>query len=118
MAMPTPHRRRWYQVRLRTLFAIVTVAGLAVGFPAMWIHYRHLALRRIVANGGSVEPGRAPFILRPFGEAGFESVTIHFINGEEPTPFKGLCYGWLFPEATLYRLSERNNRVHFLDPRE
>ena len=103
----TPILKRHWSFSLRTLFALMTVVALIVGYPAMKVTERRWLARRLETRGALVvtwsdETGHdPPAILRAFGakpvqwielpKKGFTSFDMSHIAG---------C----FPEA---RISER-----------
>ena len=108
MTSPTPTRRRWFRFRLRTLFVLVTVLGVFLGWLGVqlkWIRDRHAAIewvesinRRVLIlsslpntmrwelGGTGIKRypwNNAPWGLRLLGEAG---VSVFSINSERVTP--------------------------------
>src|SRR5689334_19564886 len=76
MSDPTTPRYRWFRFSLRTLFVLVTLLSIFLGFVGVqikWIHDRHTAeawVRRHHALGASsVVTAPAPWSIRVFGEA-------------------------------------------------
>ena len=45
--MPTPTRRRWYQVSIRTLLAIVAVLAIWLAWGLHWVRSREETLRAL-----------------------------------------------------------------------
>ncbi len=78
-------RRRWPRFTLRTMFALVTVAIVLVGYPINWIRQRHEVmakshvLRRAYTNIVAAYPEpSAPGLLWLFGEQGYSHVELQF----------------------------------------
>ena len=107
-----PTRRRWYRFSLRTLFVVVTVVCVWLGYSANWIRQRRNFLREeaisvstepapiLIENWKSEEPA-TPFILRPFGE---EAVFAIRVPMHEQETFR-LAHE-LFPEAYIFGWDE------------
>jgi hypothetical protein len=70
--MPTPSRRRWFRFSLRTMFVVVTLFALWLGWELNYVRERHATRKWIVDSGGVVILGTdqreiAPGIVRiPF----------------------------------------------------
>ena len=71
-------RRRWYSFSLRTLFVLVTVLGVFLGWLAVqvkWIRDRHEVMSRPGDRlHGYLGQTKAPWSIRIFGEQGHEWV--------------------------------------------
>jgi hypothetical protein len=69
---------RWFRFRLRTLFALVTLVALWVGWSFNWIRERREFLRAGNALGAvaHASTGGAPGLLWMFGEEGVEVVIL------------------------------------------
>jgi hypothetical protein len=90
---PAPNRR-WFRFSLRTLFVVMTLACIWLGYQLNWIRQR-----RAVRTGSTVAwqhefptdkmfqkmppPPKAPGMLWLFGEIGYYAVHVVF-NAEEP----------------------------------
>jgi hypothetical protein len=73
-------KRRW-SYSLRTLFAVVTVLGVALGWGAYslnWIEQRHSLCGQAAYMLGGSDDGTAPGLLWLFGEQGFARMRIKF----------------------------------------
>ncbi len=104
--MITP-RRRWFRYSLRTLFVVVTVAGVWL-FPKLkWIIDRHDARAWIGTQAEywddlqvsqCAEPGvAAPWQLRMLGESGVKVISV--VVDASAADAKQRELEWLFPEA-------------------
>jgi hypothetical protein len=90
MSDATP-KRRLFRFSLRTLFVVVTLAGLFLGWRAYcldWIRQRHDWIDHPTSvymhcNGGH----SPPWYLRLFGEKqGLEVISMRFVPWTEPEP--------------------------------
>ncbi len=111
--LPRPHRRPWFRFSLGTMFLVAAVVAVFVAYHVNWIRQRREVLDQAVgfrwySHG---EPPRAPFMLRVFGEYGFDHIRIRFFSDDvqdqiEGGPFTAeqeadlLRVKRLFPEAT------------------
>jgi hypothetical protein len=87
--MTTAPKRRWFRFTLRTLFVVVTVFGIWLGYELNWIRQRHAVLSgpHVVSyvsgvNGVSPVQALAPWSLRLFGERGAYLVFLAFVDDE------------------------------------
>jgi hypothetical protein len=93
-----PKRRR-FRFSLRTLFVLVTIVGVWLGFQLNWIRERHEFLRRpAVSEDSSILddsacPTKAPWELRLFGEPPIKVIVVPSAMTEEA--------GRLFPESLV-----------------
>jgi len=112
--MPTdPPRRRWFCFSLRTLFLIVTILGVFLGWLGVqtkWIRDRHEALKwaesygfyetghSLVVTHTAPGPRDAPWSIHILGEAGIAQISLvaHHADQREVERFTGL-----FPEAEI-----------------
>jgi hypothetical protein len=90
MTMPTPPRRRWFQFGLRTMFVVVTVVAVWLGYQANWIRQRHSVFtpRQLSPDSdvwvtvarwpAMMEPVSAPGAIWIFGEHGEAALTVDF----------------------------------------
>ena len=70
----TKPKRRWFRFSLRTLFVVVTIISLPLGWIAYqlsWIQQRHHFFSHYQYNGMHMRPGSEypPWSLRLFGES-------------------------------------------------
>lgn len=92
---PTP--RRWFRFSLRTLFLIVTILCVWIGYQLNWIRQRHAYFQRPFRTFSDREvltKSEAPFPLGLFGEYGIVQIWVH--TDEEKRIAKKL-----FPEAKI-----------------
>jgi hypothetical protein len=54
MTTTPPRRRRWYQFGLRTMFVVVTVFAVWLGWELKFVRERDKSRRWIVENGGDI----------------------------------------------------------------
>ena len=115
--MTAPPKRRWFRFSLRTLFVVVTLAAVPlgwIGYSVNWIRQRRSALAASGPAAGwtphadgweiiQVLPeAQPPGLLWLFGEQGVNRIYInHGPSDKEVTHLKSL-----FPEATI--LDQRN----------
>ena len=96
--------RKPFRIRfsLASLFVIVAIPALWLGWHASWIHSRHKALESLRAQGVAFdEGGHAPLRLRMLGETGV-AVLVVDSSSEQPSERTLELIG-LFPEAYLLR---------------
>jgi hypothetical protein len=116
-------KRRWFRFSLRTMFVVVTVVAIFVGYHVHWIRERHSLLDRAKQPPGRDiielpgEPLSAPGLLWLFGERGVAEIWIHFyeppvhqMNGQgETTPeqeAEGERIHRYFPESSYRVIAE------------
>ena len=85
----TAPNRRWFRFSLRTLFVVVTVFGIWLGYELNWIRQRHEMLSKpyvVVGisgvDGVPAELAIAPLSLRLFGKRGCYAMYLVFIDDE------------------------------------
>ena len=94
---------------LKTLFLLVAVVALWLGYQWNWIRQRHAAMYWMrdqmhywsdvpVSQQFSVEPGTAPWPIAMFGEQGMTDACV-VVASEEETVKKQAELERLFPEA-------------------
>ena len=96
--MDKPQPRRWFRFSLRTLFVLVTVVCVWLGYQLNWIRQR-----RDVLGSGEVlvfdevdRESRPPSLLWLFGEHGYSMMACsHNVTDEE-------AIKRLFPESEIY----------------
>ena len=97
--MPTPPRRRWFQFGLRTMFVVVTVLGVPIGWVAHNLHWIRQRNAWRDPNSGAF---RAPLVTNPPGRLGWFGETgeyyIELKNGTQEDVDKVQS---LFPEARV-----------------
>ena len=127
--MTAPTHRRRFRFSLRTLFVVVTILSLALGWLGVqlkWIHDRHEALRWIAdfreralaAESGRVVPPmkgewvsnagvKAPWSLEILGETGVERLEVYqdWLNSDSQYSLDELRS--LFPEAEVRAAATR-----------
>ncbi len=109
-------KRRWFRFSLRTLFVVVTISAVVLGWRAYslnWIQERQKAgvlaeppwdVPRIVVGS---EEGSAPGLLWLFGERGYDRLRIafpdeadkHRLSNEQQQVLERIRS--LYPEATV-----------------
>ena len=95
----TKPKRRWFRFSLRTMFVLVTIAGICswVVRQMIWIHHRHSFLEQsdilYFVDLPGVSPIPGPWSLRPFGETS--------PSGLRVPPAKLDRARALFPEAQI-----------------
>ncbi len=111
--MTTAPKRRWPRFSLRTLFVVVTVAGVAVGWLVYhldWIRQRHKALEWLEVSKASwyapcVTGGRfqssAPLSIRLFGERAVVGIGMDREEFAGRVPYGPKELESLFPEARV-----------------
>ncbi|HEY4308262.1 MAG TPA: hypothetical protein VGN12_02320 [Pirellulales bacterium] len=116
MPQAPEHTHRWFRFSLATMFVVVTMVGLFLGWRAWcldWIQQRwdvmdERCMDYVSGVGGDGYP-KAPFMLRMFGEQGCDKLTVAFFNADPDaalTPKQQrefLRIKGLFPEATDLR---------------
>ncbi len=89
-------KRRWFRFSLRTLFVVVTVFGIWLGYELNWIRERHAIIERCTGVNPTF-PGRPPvYISNPspaapgmlwiFGERGYCLLTLGFYADDPQRP--------------------------------
>ncbi len=105
-----PHFRPPLRFSLRTLFVLVTILCILMGYQLNWIRQRDAALRQradrsayfvggmMGPSGSSIRTKPAPLCLRVFGAAGYFQILVHkqFATAETVTELQEL-----FPEAEI-----------------
>ena len=74
-------RRRWFRFSLATLFVLVTLVALWVGWSMNWIRQRRYVIAHSVGwqtDGKTDEPVTAPAFLWLFGEPGYSKIWVMF----------------------------------------
>ena len=109
--MTVPPKRRWFAFSLRTMFMVVTVACVWLGYNLNWIRQRHKALDWLEASPESwYSPyagpksklqARAPWSLRMFGERGIVGIGMDRQDFAGPSPYSPATLKELFPEARV-----------------
>jgi hypothetical protein len=105
LRMDTKPRRRWFSFSLRTLFVLVTLAALVVGWVAWslnWIRQRREFVHRFELDTGilTVDPvPSAPGLLWLFGEKGVQHILL-------PHESEYAEAQRLFPEAQIIGVPE------------
>ena len=108
--MPFAPKRRWFQFSLRTLFVLVLLLAIPLGWLAVqlkWIRDRHEALRGLEQSGRAFildwsssfvhDPDDVlPWSLRLFGENSVRQIFILHSQESELKPLR-----LLFPEAEV-----------------
>ena len=74
----TKPKRRWFRFSLRTLFVMVTMFALALGYQLNWIRNRHefLKLPKVVQLNRPPPGTSAPVLLRILNESGVSIVEV------------------------------------------
>ena len=107
MTHPVPHRRRWFGFSLRTLFVLVTVLGVFLGWVDVqlkWIRDRHEArshhdaLWTVYSTPIGPWQPQAPWRVRIFGESG--TATIYLRDEKSDAELQRI--ETLFPEASVW----------------
>src|SRR5688572_20778819 len=96
---PTSPRRSWRpRFGLRTMFLLVTVFCVWLGYQLNWIRQRHAALGEgaLVVRNTCRPPARAPGGLWLFGERGVKSIAVE--SGSDSEVDRACA---LFPEAQV-----------------
>jgi hypothetical protein len=95
--MDKPNPRRWFRFSLRTMFVLVTVVCVWLGYQLNWIRQR-----REVLNSGEFlgfqevdRESRPPSLLWLFGERGYSALACSKNVDKE-------AIERLFPESTIY----------------
>ena len=123
---PTRLHRRWFTFSLRTLFVVVTVGCVWLGYSLNWIQRRHAFMTaQEVARGRPgplVHQGErtAPKMLCLFGENGYEKVEV-WLEGEAgvedavrltANDHENIRVARrLFPEADLWIANEKRDQA-------
>ena len=90
-----------FRFSLRTLFVVVTVFGVWLGWQLNWIKQRHRAAAGIGRTGTrGVSVPRAPGLLWVLGERGVYGFELHRDTPQE----KVIELRLLFPEAAIHHL--------------
>jgi hypothetical protein len=90
-------RRRWFSFSLRTLFALVTLVAVWLGWNLKWIRQRReFVSDEQFAYAYSLHPVTAPSLLWVFAEVGRE-----FVIMNSPSDFELAEARRLFPEAFI-----------------
>jgi hypothetical protein len=114
-------RRRWLRFSLRTLFLLVTLVAVWLGWSLNWIRQRQYVVAHSSVETTSWETGEpvnAPGLLWLFGEPGYYDVRVLF-GPDDPrdnTPAEvAFATGFkdLFPEAQVFGVAIR---THTPDP--
>lgn len=87
--MTTAPKHRWFAFSLRTLFVVVTVVGIGLGwvvYQLNWIRQRRAVIARpdiLSWSRFAVEPlASPPWTLRPFAERGFYGVDLIIVDDD------------------------------------
>jgi hypothetical protein len=104
----TKPKRRWFKFSLRTLFVLVTIAGVGaswVTYQLNWIQQRHVFLAKHALGWASCIPTdlQAPWQLRLFGETNNNMVNMRADNSRVAQARE------LFPE--LFIIGEESGLV-------
>jgi hypothetical protein len=91
----SPTRRRWTRYSLRTLFVLLTLVCVYLGWAMNWIRQRREFLNRPDVASFEYASVRAPGTLWLFGEKGVEQLIFYGSEEEMERAEK------LFPEAEL-----------------
>ncbi|HEY4308260.1 MAG TPA: hypothetical protein VGN12_02310 [Pirellulales bacterium] len=81
MSTIPPTRRRWFRFSLATMFVVVTLLAVRLGYQANWVRQRHEVIARAVrakkspGSGGQVAP---PGALWLFQEPGYHLIALAF----------------------------------------
>jgi len=71
--MPEPlPPRRWFRFSLRTMFVVVTVFAVWLGYQVNWIRERKKLRVEWEESGGWIVAGQAPWQIRILGAGGVE----------------------------------------------
>lgn len=93
-----PTKRRW-SYSLRTLFVVVTLVAIWLGWSVNWIRQRHEYLEQAYSHGSGVP---APMVLRLLGESGSPVI----VPQGDATDAEMDYAAKLFPEAEIYRTTK------------
>ena len=109
---PNPTKRRWFRFSLRTMFVLVTVLCVWLGYQLNWIRQRREEIKseRVdpmhtqMCFETSAEPPtyQAPALLWFFGERGYSSVWTQDFPTNEMALTEAKRVRRLFPEAMIY----------------
>jgi hypothetical protein len=104
-------KRRWFRFSLRTLFVLVTVFCVWLGFQFNWIYRRHRALEWMqdqakywddMPVSQKVWLGtRTPWPIAMLGEEGLEQVCV-IVDDEKTAAEKQVELRRLFPEGDVF----------------
>ena len=107
-----PKPRRWFRFSLRTLFVLVTLFCVWLGYQLNWVRQRREEIKCERVEAGhtqmcfqtSAEPPtyQAPALLRFFGECGYASLWTRDFQTNEQSLAEAHRVRRLFPEATIY----------------
>jgi len=103
MTLPVPPRRRWPRYSLRTLFVVVTVFGVSLGWLGVqvkWIRDRHDRMNRARWAFSVPSHHDAPWSIRILGEKGVSAIVKHDGHSSESRRRYHELHQ-LFPEAEL-----------------
>ena len=113
----TKPKRRWFTFSLRTLFVLVTVLCVWLGYQVNWIWQRREFVRKLCVDSGNFEAGSArtetlqghdsptiSWIRRAFGDQAYSIL----ILPEKYTPDLIERANDLFPEALVHRWADES----------
>jgi hypothetical protein len=115
-------KRRWFRFSLRTLFVVVTMFGVSLGYELNWIRQRHEVLADPKVHfyfevgeddpfsAAPTVPVNAPWFLRLLGERGVASINIMYPTTStrplsESEELERARVSRLFPETTVTALA-------------
>jgi len=107
--MPEPlPPRRWFRFSLRTMFVVVTVFAVWLGYQVNWIRERKKLRVEWEESGGWIVAGQAPWQIRILGAGGVEqfqcrALGLFYDRPEAREAFRQRS-GRLFPESCLSEL--------------
>ena len=115
--MDKPRPRRWFRFSLRTMFVLVTVLCVWLGYSLNWIRQRREAIAHAHFEKVSIKttaPIRAPGLLWLFGEPGYDRIWFLFgpADPRDNTPeefVKAKQLAPLFPEARVVSAAIRTH---------
>jgi hypothetical protein len=107
-------RRRWFQFGIGTLFVAVMVFAALSTYYGNWIRQRHEAIP--IERCLKLSKGDAPWLLRLFGEGGYDLIAVTPVGNDKPTPTEerreSLRIARLYPEAKHVYMLHWDYGVH------
>jgi hypothetical protein len=95
--MDKPKPRRWFRFSLRTMFVLVTVFCVWLGYQLNWIRQRRDAIRSDIILSIGTDETRPPGLLWIFGEQGHSQISSFRTDEVEINRLEEL-----FPEAQIF----------------